>query len=283
MTTTFDTPSATATAIPLSERVRGNGGLARLGTRLGNSRWLLPVALLFVWEAVSRLGWIPARIMAPPSAVLVTFWHLTLSGELPANLLVSLGRVVSGLAIGVTGGGLLAIVAGLSRRGEVLVDPLMQILRTLPFLALVPLFIVWFGIGELPKVGLITLGTAFPTYLNLYAGIRGVEAKLVEAGRSFGLSRAALITHVVLPGAAPNFLVGLRYALGNAWLSLVVAEQINASSGIGYLINNARDFMQTDVIVVCLMVYAGLGLASDYLVRTLERRLLAWRPTFLER
>ncbi|MEA1673638.1 ABC transporter permease [Nitrospirillum sp. BR 11163] len=252
-------------------------------TRLGNSRWTVPLALVLAWELGSRVGLVPSRVLAAPSAVLATFWTLLASGELVSNLLVSLVRVATGLGIGVGVGTVLAVLAGLFRRGETLVDPLMQMLRTLPFLALVPLFIVWFGIGEVPKVALIALGAAFPTYLTLFSGIRAIEAKLVEAGRSFGLSRLELITNVVLPGAAPSFLVGLRYALGHAWLSLVVAEQINASAGLGYLINNARDFMRTDIIVVCLGVYAVLGLGTDFLVRLLERRLLAWRPTFLER
>jgi sulfonate transport system permease protein len=156
-------------------------------------------------------------------------------------------------------------------------------LRTLPFLALVPLFILWFGIGELPKVALVALGSMFPIYLNLYAGIRGIDPKLMEAGRVFGLGQWGLIREVVLPGALPSGLVGLRYALGTAWLSLVVAEQVNASAGIGYLINDARDFLRTDVIVVGLVVYAILGLTADSLVRLAERRLLAWRPTLVRR
>jgi len=250
---------------------------------LYNSRALLPLLLLLVWEGAARTGVLPPRILAAPSAVLGTFVSLLRSGELPIALAASLTRVAIGLALGVSVGTALALAAGLSRRGETLVDPLMHILRTLPFLGLVPLFIVWFGIGEAPKIGLIALGAAFPTYLNLFAGIRNVDPKLVEAAESFGLSRIGLILHVVLPGAAPSFLAGLRHALAYSLLSLVVAEQINASSGLGYLINTARDFLRTDVIVVCLLVYAGLGLASDYLVRRLEARILAWRPSLLER
>lgn len=247
------------------------------------SRALAPLLLLATWEALSRAGVISPRIMAAPSAVLGTFVTLTRSGELPIALAASLTRVAIGLAIGISAGTALALAAGLSRRGEALVDPVMHILRTLPFLGLVPLFIVWFGIGEAPKIGLISLGAAFPTYLNLFSGIRNVDPKLVEAGETFGMSRAALILHVVLPGAAPSFLAGLRHALAYSLLSLVVAEQINASSGIGALINTARDFLRTDVIVVCLLVYAGLGLVSDFLVRRLEARILAWRPSLLER
>ena len=156
----------------------------------------------------------------------------------------------------------------------------MQMLRTVPAVALIPLLIIWFGIGEAPKIALIALGTAFPLYLNVYAGIRNVDLTLVEAGRTLGLSRAAMIRHVVLPGALPDALVGLRYALGIAWLALVFGEQINATAGIGYLMATAREMFQTDVIVVCLVVDALLGLGVDFTVRTLEKVFLAWRPAF---
>jgi sulfonate transport system permease protein len=214
--------------------------------------------------------------------VLATAWELLLSGELPHHLLVSLGRVALGLSIGVTVGAALALVSGLSRLGEEIVDAPLQMLRTLPFLALVPLFILWFGIGEVPKIALVALGTTFPVYLTLFAGIRGVDPKLVEAGHVFGLDRRGMVRHVVLPGALPSGLVGLRYALGTAWLSLVIAEQINATAGIGFLINDARDFLRTDVIVVGLLVYALLGLGADALMRAVERRALSWRPALIK-
>lgn len=249
---------------------------------ISNARWLSPLLLLLLWELGSRTGVIPPRILAAPSTVIGALWDLTVSGELPSNLLVSLVRAATGLAIGVVVGTALALVAGLSRIGETAVDPLMQIKRTIPSLALTPLFIVWFGIGEAPKITLIAVATVFPIYLNLFSGIRSVDVRLVEAARSFGLSQIEQITHVILPGALPSFLVGLRYAMGVALLVLVVAEQINASAGLGHLINNARDFMRTDIIVVCLLVYAMLGLAADLVVRTLEQRALAWRPSLIK-
>jgi sulfonate transport system permease protein len=249
---------------------------ARHGHRLSQlRRFAAPVALVLLWQAASMAGLISPRTLAAPSTVLVSAWELTVSGELPHNLLVSLARVAVGLGIGLTLGIGFALVAGLSRLGEEVVDSTLQMLRTLPFLALVPLFILWFGIGETPKIALVALGTMFPVYLTLFAGIRGVDPKLVEAGRVFGLDRRGLVRHVVLPGALP-------YALGSAWLSLVIAEQINATSGIGFLINDARDFLRTDVIVVGLLVYALLGLGADALVRLIERRALAWRPTLLK-
>ena len=255
--------------------------LPLLSGRLPFRRLVSPLVLVLAWQAASTFGLLSPRTLASPLQIVLTGWGLLASGELPWHLAVSLGRVAAGLLIGLSVGAGLALIAGLSRLGEDIVDAPVQMLRTLPFLALVPLFILWFGIGETPKIALVALGTAFPIYLNLFAGIRGVEPRLAEMGRVFGLDRRGLVRHVVLPGALPSALVGLRYSLGVAWLSLVVAEQINASAGIGYLINDARDFLRTDVIMVGLVLYALLGLLADASVRALERRLLAWRPAFV--
>ncbi len=249
--------------------------------RRADRRWLAPLLLVILWEAASRAGLLPERVLAAPSTVAATLWSMTASGELAHNLLVSLGRATAGLAIGLAAGIALALAAGLSRAGETAIDPLVQIKRTIPTLALTPLFIIWFGIGEQPKILLIALATVFPVYLNLFTGIRGVDVRLIEAARSLGLGRVQIILNVALPGAMPALLTGIRYALGTAVLVLVVAEQINASAGLGALINQARDFMQTEVIVVCIIVYAALGLGGDAIVRLAERRLLAWRPSLL--
>ena len=250
--------------------------------RLTLGRWVSPVVLLLLWETGVRSGLIPERILAAPSDVLLTMWAMTVSGELPSNLGVSLLRAGAGLALGLLSGVALGLIAGLTKTGESAIDPLMQIKRTIPSLALIPLFIVWFGIGEAPKVILIAFATVFPVYLNTFAGVRSVDAKLVEAARSLGLKGWSLIIHVILPGALPSFFTGLRYAIGISVLMLVAAEQINAQTGLGALINHARDFMRTDIIVVCLIVYALLGLIGDSLVRALEKRALAWRPSFVE-
>lgn len=245
------------------------------------ARLISPLVLLLLWELASRTGLLPPRIIAAPSAIGGTLWSMLSSGELFGHLWVSLLRALSGLSIGVSAGTVLALLAGLSRGGELAIDSPMQMLRTLPFLAIVPLFILWFGVGETPKIALIALGTTFPVYLTLFAGIRGLDPKLVEAATLFGLNRRELVWHVILPGALPSFFVGLRYAFGISWLGLVVVEQINASAGIGYLVNDARDFMRTDVIVICLLVYSVLGLSIDALVRGLEGVALAWRPSFI--
>jgi sulfonate transport system permease protein len=250
-------------------------GLGRL------RRFLVPVLLVLLWQTAAQAGLISTRLLAPPLDIGAAAWTLIVSGELPYHLLVSLQRVTIGLAIAILSGVTLGLVAGLSKLGEDAVDATMQMLRALPFLALVPLFILWLGIGEATKIALVALGATFPIYLTLFGGIRGVDPKLLEAGRILGLGRGEQIRHIILPGALPQALVGLRYALGTAWLSLVVGEQINATAGIGFLVMDAREFLRTDIILVGLLVYALLGLGADQLVRNVERRALAWRPSLV--
>ncbi|MFF8642778.1 ABC transporter permease [Streptomyces sp. NPDC015345] len=250
-------------------------------------RWLRrtsgPALLLALWQLLSATGVLNSDVLASPGTIARVAGDLIRDGSLPSAMGVSLQRVAVGLLFGIAAGTALALVSGLSRVGEDLVDAGVQMLRTVPFVGLIPLFIIWFGIGETPKIAIIGLGVSFPLYLNVYAGIRGVDARLIEAGESLGLSRWGLVRHVVLPGALPGAMTGLRYSLGIAWLALVFAEQVNADSGIGFLMVQARDFLRTDVIVVCLIVYAFLGLVADLVVRTLERLLLQWRPTFTGR
>ncbi|MFD9903079.1 ABC transporter permease [Streptomyces sp. NPDC059063] len=250
-------------------------------------RWLRrttgPLLLLALWQLLSSTEVLQSDVLAPPGTIARVAGDLVQDGSLTSAMGVSLQRVAIGLLLGTLAGTGLALLSGLFRIGEDLVDASVQMLRTVPFVGLIPLFIIWFGIGEAPKIAIITLGVTFPLYLNVYAGIRGVDSQLIEAGESLGLSRWGLVRHVVLPGALPGAMTGLRYSLGIAWLALVFAEQINADAGIGFLMVQARDFLRTDVIVVCLIVYAFLGLLADFVVRTLERLLLQWRPTFTGR
>jgi sulfonate transport system permease protein len=262
---------------PAPERARER---RRVPRSAGLQRLVSPIVLLLLWQAASSTGLLPERLIAAPVRIARTAADLTTDGTLPDAIAVSLQRVVEGFAIGAVAAIVLALAAGLSRLGENAIDPPMQMLRALPFYGLIPLFILWFGIGETPKVALVALGVAFPLYLNTYAGIRGVDGRLIEAGRTLRLSRTALVRHVILPGALPQTLVGLRQSLGVAWLALIVAEQVNADAGLGYMINDAREFMRTDVIVVGLIVYSALGLITDSLVRLIERRALAWRRAF---
>jgi sulfonate transport system permease protein len=258
--------------------------------RRGRRAWyrlISPLAVLLIWQVVSRSGLVSEQKLPSPSTVLHTAITLITTnsaafGTLQGAMAVSLERVAIGFALGGSAGLILAVIAGLSRLGENSVDPLLQMLRTLPLFGLIPVFIVWFGIGELPKVLLIALGSAIPLYLNTFAGIRNVDAKLAEAGQSLGLTRPEMIRHIILPGALPQMLVGLRQSLGVAWLALVVAEQINANAGLGFMISQATQFLRNDVIFVALLVYCLLGLATDALVRLLERRALAWRRGLLE-
>ena len=249
------------------------------GVRLGwLRRWVSPAVILVVWQLLSSTGVIPEQKIAAPLQILATARDLVADGTLGAATLVSVQRVGLGFAVGAAVGVTLAVVAGLSRIGEDAVDPPMQMLRTLPHFGLIPLFIVWMGLGETPKIALVAMGVAFPLYLNTFSGIRSIDRKFLEAATTLHLTRWQRIRHVVVPGAVPQALVGLRQSLGVAWLSLIVAETVSASSGLGYMINHAREFLQTDVIVVGLAVYSILGLVTDAIVRTLERKALAWRP-----
>ncbi|MGW3469973.1 ABC transporter permease [Saccharopolyspora sp. NPDC000995] len=247
-------------------------------------RWLFklisPIALVVLWQALSGTGVLSDDTLASPATVAGTAVELWDEGRLQEAIAASLQRVGAGLVIGVVVAIVLATLSGLFRRGEDIIDAPMQMLRTVPVIGLIPLLIIWFGIGEQPKIVLIALAVTFPLYMNIYGGIRNVDAGLVEAAKTLGLSWFAQVRHIILPAAMPNALVGLRYSLGSAWLALVFGETINATAGIGYEMNMAREFFQTDVIVVCLVLYALLGLVADFIVRLLERTVLAWRPAF---
>jgi sulfonate transport system permease protein len=251
--------------------------LASRALRSKGARWISPIAILVVWQLLSSSGALSPKTLAAPTDILSTAWDLTRSGDLPSALIVSLRRAALGLVLGVSAAVALGSAAGLSRTGDALVDPPMQMIRTLPLFGLVPLFILWFGIGETSKIALVALGVVIPLYLNIVAALRDIDRELYDVATTVKLTRAERVRHILLPGALPGALVGFRQSLGVAWLALVVAEQVNTSSGLGYLINNARDFLQTDVIVVGLLAYAVLGLITDALVRRLERRALAWR------
>ena len=242
--------------------------------------FLLPVVVIAAWQLGSSFGWISTRIMPSPAAVVVAFWQTTISGQLPNNILVSAGRAFAGLLVGGSIGFLLGIANGVSRLSEQLTDTTLQMLRTIPHLAMVPLVILWFGIGEESKLFLTALGVLFPIYLNTYHGVRNVDRGLIEMGRVYGMSNWTLFRKVIFPGALPSILVGLRFALGIMWLTLIVAESIAASSGIGYMANNAREFGMTDVVVLTLVIYAILGKLADVVARAIERRALRWNPAY---
>ena len=250
----------------------------RLRVPRGVERLAGVVLLVGLWELAAQLGWLSPTVLAGPSTVLTAGSDLWRDGTLPESLVASLQRVAWGLGIGITLGTLLALASGLSRVGDDLIDANVHMLRFVPIIALQPLLVLWLGVGETVKVTLIVIGVTFPIYVNTSAAIKGLHPAFLELGQVLGLKRRSLIRRVVLPGALPGFLVGLRLATAIAWLLLVFAETINATSGIGYMMARAQVFFQTDVIVVGLVTYAVLGLLTDAAVRSLERRVLVWQP-----
>jgi sulfonate transport system permease protein len=253
-----------------------------LATRLGRALlpWAVPLGLLLLWEITCRSGWVPHRILPAPSQVVAAGWALSVSGELPRHLLASLERGLGSLLLGGGLGLVLGLLAGLFRSGELLIDTSMQMLRNVPPVAVIPIAILWFGIGESCKLFIMVLGAFFPLYITAFNGIRAIDPKLVEVGRIYGLGRMALVRHALLPSALPQLLVGLRLALGLMWINLIVAESFATPLGLGYLVNNAREFMQTDIIVLGIVIYALLGKLADALTRAIERRALAWNAGF---
>src|SRR5271166_5976847 len=242
--------------------------------------WLVPIAILSAWQVGSTLGVIQANVLPAPSAVAEAFWRAERSGELWTNIEVSAGRAFLGFAIGGGIGFTLGMLNGLSALSETLTDSTLQMVRNIPHLALIPLVILWFGIDEEAKIFLVALGVFFPIYVNTQHGIRTVDSQLVEMGRTYGMSARSLFLRVILPGALPSIFVGLRYALGIMWLTLIVAETIAASSGIGYMAMQAREFLLVDVVVLSILIYALLGKLADSSARLLERIFLAWHPAF---
>ncbi|WP_280218864.1 ABC transporter permease [Nocardia neocaledoniensis] len=238
-----------------------------------------PGLLVGAWILGSATGALDPETLPAPWTVAATAGELIADGRLQSNLLTSLQRAVLGLGLGVLIGLVLALVAGLSRIGEAVVDGPVQIKRAIPTLALIPLFIVWFGIGEEMKLIVITTSVLVPVYLNTHASLRSVDARYVELAETVGLSRWGFVRRIALPGSLPGFFLGLRLAVTISWLALVVVEQVNATSGIGYLMTQARTYGQIDVIVVGLVIYGLLGLFGDLAVRAAERKALAWRQT----
>ena len=246
-----------------------------------------PVVAVGLWQLASSTGILPASKLASPASVARTAYQLITTnnpayGTLQHSLLISLERWGIGFSLGVAIAVLLALVTGLSRIGEYALDPLAQAVRSVPLFGVLPLFIIWFGIGELPKILIVLLGALFPMYVNTWAGIRGVDSRLGEVGQVLGLSRREMVRHTVLPGALPLALAGLRLAAVGSLLALVVGEQINASAGLGFMITQAEQFLQNNIITVALVVYAILGLIADALVMLLQRRVLAWRRDFVQ-
>ncbi|MHB9851182.1 ABC transporter permease [Streptomyces krungchingensis] len=288
MTTTTTASTATSTSAagtaPEKDRVESHGARRRRrglspGRSLPASRLIGPAVLLALWAGASAAGRLDPGAIPAPWTVLRTAGHLWTAGTLPTDILTSLERAAYGFAIGLTAGVVLALASGLSRIGEALIDGTVNLNRAIPTLGLIPLFILWLGIGESFKIAIIAIVVYIPIYLNTHAALSGIDSRFVELAEVQGLSRWAFIRQIVVPGALPGFFVGLRLGVTGSWLGLVVLEQINATSGLGYMMFQAQNYGQSDVILVGLLVYGVFGLVSDSTVRLIERRVLSWRRT----
>jgi sulfonate transport system permease protein len=242
--------------------------------------WLVPLVVLLLWQVASSVGLLRDQVMPAPTAVAQAFWRVINSGELWRDVEISAWRAFTGFALGGGIGFVFGMLNGLSDLAEKLTDSILQMMRNIPHLALIPLVILWFGIGEEAKLFLVALGVFFPIYVNTLHGVRSVDRQLLEMTRAYGMSERAIFWRVVFPGALPSIFVGLRYGLGIMWLTLIVAETISASSGIGFMAMNAREFMMTDVVVVSILIYAALGKLADSIARLLERTCLSWNPVY---
>ena len=242
--------------------------------------WVLPVLIVAGWQLASMAGWLSTRVLPEPWAVVKAFWTLAVSGEMWQHVAKSTSRALSGFALGGSLALAMGLLTGSLRWAETLLDSTLQMLRNIPPLALIPLVILWFGIDESAKLFLVSLGVFFPIYINTFHGIRSVDKGLIEMARSYGLSGWPLYRHVILPGALPSILVGVRFSLGFMWVILIVAETISAQAGIGYMTMNAREFLQTDIVLVGILLYALLGKLADLLSKGLERWWLRWHPGY---
>ncbi|MGW5131740.1 ABC transporter permease [Streptomyces sp. NPDC004135] len=276
--TTHTTAAAPLAPVEEAHQVRRRRRLAP-GRRLPATRLVGPVVVLVLWIAASAAGLLDPGAIPAPWTVLETGTRLWTDGTLPDDILTSLQRAASGFGIGLTVGILLALVSGLTRTGEALIDGTVNVNRAIPTLGLIPLFILWLGIGETFKIAIIAIVVYIPIYLNTHAALSGIDSRFVELAEVQGLSKLRFIREVVIPGALPGFFVGLRLGVTGSWLGLVVLEQINATSGLGYMMFQAQNYGQTDVILVGLVVYGVFGLISDSAVRIIERRVLSWRRT----
>lgn len=239
--------------------------------------WVVPITILVVWQAVVSLGWVSSSVLPSPIDVVKDGIELTMDGTLPTNIAVSLYRAACGFVIGGGAGFIFGFANGISRISRLLFDSTIQMLRNIPHLALIPLVIVLLGIDEPAKIFLVAVGCMFPMYINTYHGITSVDPRLIEMGKAYGLGRGRLITKIVFPAALPTILMGVRYALGVMWTTLIVAETISSSSGIGYMSTNAQQFMDMDTIFLCIIIYALLGKLSDVVAKGLENTFLEWR------
>lgn len=240
----------------------------------------IPIIILIIWQLAGVFGLVSKTVLPTPLDIFLAFQELIKTGELFGHVSISVFRAAAGFFIGGSLGIILGTIVGFSTRSEQYLDPSVQMLRTVPHLAVAPLFVLWFGFGETSKVLLIADGAFFPLYVNAFLGIRGVDSKLFDVARVLEFSKRKLITQLILPAALPNLLLGARLSLGVAWVSLVVAELVGSTEGIGYMIMDARQFSNTDIVFVGIIIFAFVGKFSDSLARLLEVKFLRWRDNF---
>ncbi|MED3393634.1 ABC transporter permease [Bacillus wiedmannii] len=240
----------------------------------------IPIIVLIIWQLAGVFDLVSKTVLPTPLDIFLAFQELIKTGELFGHLSISVFRAAAGFFIGGSLGIILGTIVGFSTRSEQYLDSSVQMLRTVPHLAVAPLFVLWFGFGETSKVLLIADGAFFPLYVNAFLGIRGVDSKLFDVARVLEFSKRKLITKLILPAALPNLLLGARLSLGVAWVSLVVAELMGSTEGIGYMIMDARQFSNTDIVFVGIIIFAFVGKFSDSLVRLLEVKFLRWRDNF---
>jgi ABC-type nitrate/sulfonate/bicarbonate transport system permease component len=239
-------------------------------------KFVSPIVFLFLWEAAVRLDWLDPRLIAPPSLVAVELWRLAQSGELAAALGVSLARVIAGFLIAAVLGIALGALMARVRIVDVLFDPLVELFRPISPLALFPLFILWFGIGETSKIFIIAFACCFPVILNTYAGVREIEPTLFKAARSLGASPWELMHTSVLRGSMPHIFTGLRLAWGIALIVVVAAEMIGAVRGIGYMVLDSQQTFRIPRLFGSIVVIASLGFLTDLGFRYLKARTMPW-------
>ena len=276
-----DTAIRGTLAPPLADTRRRVRRLAP-GKRVPFARGIGPLVLLGAWSLASATGRLDPRVLPAPWSVVHTGWQLWRAGTLGPDLEISLQRAGEGFALGLVAGVLLALLAGLSRVGAALIDGNVQINRALPILGMIPLFILWLGIGETFKISIIAIAVYIPIYINLSAALSAIDQRYVELAETLELSRWQFLRQVVIPGALPGFFTGLRLGVTGAWLALVVVEEVNATSGLGYLMYQQATYGLIDSVVLGLVIYGIWGFASDLVVRLIERRVLSWRQTLAD-
>lgn len=271
---------------PTAIQVRDKSIRAASGSRSGPrslpmwASWLSTLAILAFWWLGTSTGLINSRVLPGPDKVLAAGWQLAAKGVLGEAVVVSVGRVLGGVIIGLVVGLILGLLSGYFLVSEAVVDKPLQMLRAIPFNALTPLFIIAFGVGETMKVLLIGVGVLVPIYLNTFAGVRGVDRKLVEVGTVYRIPKFLIATRILFLGALPSVFTGLRFSLAIAWIALVTSETVNANAGIGFILTQAQRFVRTDQVVLCIAIYAFLGIFTDWIVRCLEGRFLRWRGVY---